>query len=964
MTKILINALFVCLILTIITSSSLIVVNILEPSTTAASIVYPEKLISVVYLENSEQIKAEQIQEKSVIIPNLVSNNELYSTETIPETTNSITEKIDKEESRKSLQNDHDSSKAAAETLRKEPVGKEVGDIQVVYQTPDMDAAKDGLFDFSISIKCLNGDYCNNTILTLDPYESDEYEGYNFTEEDIKAAEKELKKIQDKIKEKNLKWKAELTPVFIDFVRRKNRGEIDEYTEPEKEDKPGAAAKGVITQKEENVLPYFFDWRNAYGENWVTSIKNQGVCNGCWAFATAAIAESALSIFNRWPSLNLNLSEQDIVSCSGGGSCGSGGNSNLALNYIRDTGIVNETCFPFSASDEPCSNKCIGGEQYNIDGYLSVAQELDGHIDKETAFRNLLDYGPSTAQVSAYSDMFAYTSGIYEPTTPVTTGPHILNILGYNETGDYLIVKNSWGTAWGINGFGYVKSWFVLNDTISFNILKFATGAEKINKGVIPMNSGEPFYTITQNPHDCGDLSENQTCNVTWQVNATGFHLSSWDFFVIIDSDGNVSTSPISKITIVGDYIPSIESIECESNSTWKDCSLIESGANLTRIRVNVTDENSNIQDVNVRLKENETAIAENFAVYNSGFYIFDPADKEMDGNKSYKIEVDVNDETYSINGFISFEPFVADIIPPVISNVQNSSITNESAVITWDTDEASNTNVDYGITPALGTVSEINDSVTLHSRTLTGLSDNTTYYYNVTSCDSSGNCATDGPYSFTTPESTEPPTISGIPDQNTDEDTAPPDNWIDLWNYTNDPDNATNELIFTIITETNNALIDCSIDSNRYIDCSVPAADQSGSSDVTVEVSDGEFADTDTFTVTVNPVDDPAVWNALSNRNINEDSADGTVVYSNLQIRCTDIDNVTNMQITSAHTHYDLAFALNDLIINNLQSNWFGTETVALECNGISNSFDLTVNPTQDCREICSYRRCYTHCE
>jgi C1A family cysteine protease len=824
--------------------------NILEPGSTVASIVYSEDVVSIILAENSEeQTKTEQNQEKYPVVSSSISD-ELYFTEVTPEITNSVTKRLD-EEDEESVQNDPLNAIA-----KRTPAAKEIGDTQVVSQTSDMNVTKDEFFNFSISIKCLDGDYCNNTVLTLDPYESNEYDGYNFSQKDINDAKQELNKIQGKIKEKNLKWKAELTPVFIDFIRRKNRGEI-QYIEPEEDRPRRAVAKNVITQKEDNILPYFFDWRNAYGENWITSAKSQGGCNSCWVFAPIGVIEAALNIYNRWPGLNLNLSEQDVLSCSGGGSCAAGGSVNIALNYIRDTGVVDETYFPYSASDESCSNKSAGGEQYNIDGYLSVVQDLDGHVDRETALRSLLKYGPSTAQVRAYNDFFAYSSGIYEPTTSDNAGAHVINILGYNETGDYLIVKNSWGTGWGMNGFGYVKSWFVLNDTI-FNILKFATGAEKLDKGVIPMNSGEPFYTTTQNPYDCGNLTENQTCDVTWQVNATGFHQSSWDFFVIIDSDGNISTSPTSVITIIGDYIPNIESIECESG-IWKNCSSLLSGANLARIRVNVTDENSNIQDVKVRLKENETVITEGSATFDSGFYIFDLIDKEMNPI-NYKIEVDVNDETYSINGFIAFDPVVIDTTPPVIFNVQNSSITNESVVITWDTDEASNTSVNYGTTLALGIISEIDNPVTLHSRTLTGLSDNTTYYYNVTSCDSFGYCATEGPYSFTTLETiyvNQPPTLSGVPDQNIDEDITPPDNWIDLWSYANDPDNTTNELIFAITAETNSALIDCSIDSNRYIDCAVPAADQFGSSDVTVEVSDGESTDTDTFTVTVNSVQD-----------------------------------------------------------------------------------------------------------
>lgn len=87
---------------------------------------------------------------------------------------------------------------------------------------------------------------------------------------------------------------------------------------------------------------------------------------------------------------------------------------------------------------------------------------------------------------------------------------------------------------------------------------------------------------------------------------------------------------------------------------------------------------------------------------------------------------------------------------PPTISNIQNISITNESATITWTTDVASNTSVFYGTTTSLGSVSNTVDSVTSHSQPLSNLLNNTLYYYNVSSCSASG-CTNSTQYSFWT---------------------------------------------------------------------------------------------------------------------------------------------------------------------------------------------------------------------
>jgi len=104
----------------------------------------------------------------------------------------------------------------------------------------------------------------------------------------------------------------------------------------------------------------------------------------------------------------------------------------------------------------------------------------------------------------------------------------------------------------------------------------------------------------------------------------------------------------------------------------------------------------------------------------------------------------------------------IPDDIPPVISDIATSDITDTSATITWTTDEASDSEVNYGISMALGTIESDLTMVSMHSVTLTGLAPKTTYYYEVESTDSSVNTATDDNndvyYTFTTTTSDTPP--------------------------------------------------------------------------------------------------------------------------------------------------------------------------------------------------------------
>src|SRR5262249_45822138 len=92
------------------------------------------------------------------------------------------------------------------------------------------------------------------------------------------------------------------------------------------------------------------------------------------------------------------------------------------------------------------------------------------------------------------------------------------------------------------------------------------------------------------------------------------------------------------------------------------------------------------------------------------------------------------------------------DTTPPVISNVAAGGITLSNATITWNTNENSDSQVEYGTTTAYGQLTTLNPSlVTAHSQGLFGLIAGTVYHYRVRSRDANGNLAVSGDYTFTT---------------------------------------------------------------------------------------------------------------------------------------------------------------------------------------------------------------------
>ncbi|HYW24387.1 MAG TPA: Ig-like domain-containing protein, partial [Terriglobales bacterium] len=91
-------------------------------------------------------------------------------------------------------------------------------------------------------------------------------------------------------------------------------------------------------------------------------------------------------------------------------------------------------------------------------------------------------------------------------------------------------------------------------------------------------------------------------------------------------------------------------------------------------------------------------------------------------------------------------------MVPPAISNVAVSSVTGTSATVTWSTDRASDTQVEYGPTAAYGTSTTLNAALTeTHSQAVSGLTPKTTYHFRVRSRDVNGNLALSADATFTT---------------------------------------------------------------------------------------------------------------------------------------------------------------------------------------------------------------------
>jgi glucose/arabinose dehydrogenase len=101
---------------------------------------------------------------------------------------------------------------------------------------------------------------------------------------------------------------------------------------------------------------------------------------------------------------------------------------------------------------------------------------------------------------------------------------------------------------------------------------------------------------------------------------------------------------------------------------------------------------------------------------------------------------------------YIDISAPASDTTAPVISGVSASGLTSAAATLNWTTNEASDSQVEYGTSPSYGSSTTLNSArVTSHSQTLSGLTPNTTYHFRVKSRDAAGNLAVSGDFVFTT---------------------------------------------------------------------------------------------------------------------------------------------------------------------------------------------------------------------
>ncbi|KAF0697771.1 Aste57867_11564 [Aphanomyces stellatus] len=192
-------------------------------------------------------------------------------------------------------------------------------------------------------------------------------------------------------------------------------------------------------------------------QDWTTSacvnpIQNQGQCGSCWAFAVLSAVETTMCLKSPNKTL-VKLSEQQLTSCdsaTGNAGC-QGGYPTKAIDYVAATGVCLLRDYPYvsgtSKESGTCATSCTK-VQTQVKKAVSVAPG-------DAALIEALQTRTVVAGVAAGNDEWKQYSGGVLNSCSTAELDHAVVVVGYTD--ESFKIRNSWGTAWGDQGFMYLR---------------------------------------------------------------------------------------------------------------------------------------------------------------------------------------------------------------------------------------------------------------------------------------------------------------------------------------------------------------------------------------------------------------------------------------------------------------------------------------------------------------------------
>jgi|DeeseametaMP2100_FD_k123_125914_1 cathepsin H len=224
----------------------------------------------------------------------------------------------------------------------------------------------------------------------------------------------------------------------------------------------------------------------ANNKDWRTDIpihvKDQGSCGSCWAFSTTGATEAHNYLAT---GKDVQLAEQQLVDCANHFDCHgcNGGLPSKAFEYLHYAGgQMKESDYKYTAKTGKSCNVVESKFAAVVASQVNITYK-----DEDQLVEALAQHGPVSVAYQVASDFRHYAGGVYDSTTCKSSPQdvnHAVLAVGFDtdkKSGkDYYIVKNSWGSSFGVEG-GYFwmvrgKNMCGVGDCASFPVMKGETG--------------------------------------------------------------------------------------------------------------------------------------------------------------------------------------------------------------------------------------------------------------------------------------------------------------------------------------------------------------------------------------------------------------------------------------------------------------------------------------------------------
>jgi C1A family cysteine protease len=302
--------------------------------------------------------------------------------------------------------------------------------------------------------------------------------------------------------------------------------------------------------------PASYDLRN---QNYMTSVKNQGNCGSCWAFASIGSVESNW-LLNSYG--NYDLSENNMKNCHNflWSAC-DGGNSEIASSYLTIKGIISESDDNYRDYSQNCNSSA------NPIAFISNLYYLPNRSNSgyEDVLKNIImQYGGVFTSLT-WSERYYNSSAKTYRYTGSAAQNHAVLLVGWNDnmsvtvngrtsTGAW-IAKNSWGSSWGENGYFYIAYndtringetavWVSRENASSIEHLYYYDEVGAVRQIGFGGNTGYALVKYTS--------TSNQT------ISKIGTWINSYNSIISIEVYGNFQNNTLSNL------LGSVSNLSCE----------------------------------------------------------------------------------------------------------------------------------------------------------------------------------------------------------------------------------------------------------------------------------------------------------------------------------------------------------------------------------------------------------------